>query len=117
MARKPQRTPHLSYQIERIVNVKHPRDGWVNTFTHRELAQRFYGTEEPTAAQLSAVRRATARLVGEGRIARSANDNGHIEDEPAGRHTRTYRGEIRDVRNPRPYTVFHRPIRRVQAGR
>ena len=39
-------------------------------FTHHQLACAVYGTDEPTAAQLSAIRRAVARLVKAGRAER-----------------------------------------------
>ena len=38
--------------------------------THRELAQVAYSVEDPTAAQLSAVRRSVARLIADGRAGR-----------------------------------------------
>ena len=41
-------------------------------YTYRALAARVYRTDEPTAAQLSAVRRAVARLVAQGEAMRDA---------------------------------------------
>ncbi len=46
-------------------------------FTHRGLAclvfERLYPTQQPTRSQLSAIRRATAALVNDGRIERSSD--------------------------------------------
>jgi hypothetical protein len=42
------------------------KPGQIIGYTHRALAERVYGTSRPTPAQLSAVRRAVAKLVAEG---------------------------------------------------
>jgi hypothetical protein len=42
-------------------------------FTHKALAAEVYGTDRPTAAQLSAVRRAVAKLVAAGKAERDAD--------------------------------------------
>lgn len=47
-----------------------PRSGLPEGFTHRELGRIAYGIAEPTATQLSAVRRSVARLVTAGRADR-----------------------------------------------
>ena len=52
----------------------HPRSGFPEGFTYRELATIVYtlGESEPSRAQLSAVRRSVARLVEDGRAEREA---------------------------------------------
>jgi hypothetical protein len=65
------------------------------SFRHRDLACQVYGTEEPTAAQLSAVRRAVARLVGDGRALR-------LPDRRWGEGTGTHLRRSRD--GSRSYT-------------
>jgi hypothetical protein len=47
--------------------------------THRELAEIAYSTAKPTEAQLSATRRATARLVDAGRAERGRRSSGAVE--------------------------------------
>lgn len=62
------------------------RSGYPMAYTYRDLAAEVYGTDEPSAAQLSSVRRAVAGLVVRGQAERDP------EREPgtgAGTHRRT----------------------------
>jgi hypothetical protein len=77
-------------------------------YTQLELAQRAYGVEKPTAAQLSAVRRVTARLVAAGKAERVGRaearwDRASVDDD-ATWHVRGRRGRSRRAphwaRNP-----------------
>jgi hypothetical protein len=68
--------------------------GIVIGFTHRGLACEVYGVDDPTAAQLSAVRRAVAKLVAAGRAERGQErvppfDMPWAVDGPRSRHHRT----------------------------
>jgi hypothetical protein len=56
----------VTERVWRALNESEEIEGHAVAFTHRGLACRVYNTEEPTPAQLSAVRRASARLVAEG---------------------------------------------------
>lgn len=81
--------------------------GYPVAFSHRELAIAVYGVESPTAAQLSAVRRATARLVTKGRAERDAER----EWEGTGRHWRYSEtvDRMTNYRNPGGVTVRRVP--------
>jgi hypothetical protein len=70
-----------------------PRDpaGFPVSFTHRQLACVVYETEDPTSAQESAVRRAVARLVAEGRAERPAYLRRARGLRSTGRHERLSR--------------------------
>src|SRR4051812_25723808 len=48
----------------------HEPSGFPTAYSHRSLGRQVYATDDPTAAQLSAVRRAVAKLVAEGRAER-----------------------------------------------
>jgi hypothetical protein len=79
------------------------QSGHPMAYTYRDLATEVYAADEPTAAQLSAVRRAVAALVAEGRGERDP------EREPgtgAGTHRRTRppateveKGRLEDLRD------------------
>lgn len=82
---------------ERIAGLLTPRGA-----TYTDLAALVYGVDEPTAAQLSAVRRAVAVLVAEGRAARGGRDY-------SGKHERINRyGHHYTALNPGE-TVIYRP--------
>src|SRR4051812_44240142 len=49
---------------------RHPQTGYPASYGHHDLARDVYGTNDPTAAQLSAVRRAVAQLVAAGNVER-----------------------------------------------
>ena len=57
-------------QIRTILDTSSKENGLPARLSHRELATRVYGSKEPTTAQLSAVRRAVARLVARGQAKR-----------------------------------------------
>jgi hypothetical protein len=83
-------------------------------YTYRALAANVYGTDPPTASQLSAVRRAVARLVAQGEAWRHperlwiAAPHGVI-DLPPRRHLRRGRGRGRPVVALNPGgTIVHR---------
>ena len=89
-------------------------------FTYRALAGRVYDTDDPTAAQLSAVRRAVARLVADGRAERGARRPTSYGDVPwrvelpprpgYGEHYRRNRhGEEWLAYNPGGVVIFRAP--------
>jgi hypothetical protein len=81
-------------RIARILDEAPRRDsGYPHGFTHWELARAVYATDRPSAAQLSAVRRAVARLVARGQVERPPTDR-MLEvsgEHEAGWHTHTRR--------------------------
>jgi hypothetical protein len=84
------------------------KSGLPQDFTHRELARLVYGTEEPTAAQESAVRRAVAALVADGLAERNTDRSAYCGwEQRSGSHERRSRdGEWTYVyANPSGVTV------------
>jgi hypothetical protein len=75
----PQRTAVVT-QIAKILDAAptHERAGLPVGFSYHDLASRVYRTDEPAAAQLSAVRRAVARLVAQGRAVRDIGGRGRM---------------------------------------
>jgi hypothetical protein len=68
------------------------KSGLARGYTHRELACSAYSTDEPTAAQESAVRRAVAALVAAGLAERDTADRRATGwDHKTGRHLRRSR--------------------------
>ncbi len=65
------RTPVLTRVAEILESSGRTDSEVIIGFTHRALAARVYNTRHPTTAQLSAVRRAVAQLVADGRATRS----------------------------------------------
>jgi len=89
---------------------------WPTAYTHHALAVEVYGTNEPTAAQLSAVRRAVARLVAVGKAERAGRDWAQDpRDDHRGSHERVRAvGQYREpwayrYRNP-PGVTVHRAL-------
>ena len=92
------RTPILP-RIAAILDAAPVREGWLpQGFTHRALAMLVYETDEPSTAQLSAVRRAVAKLVAAGRAERNLDRAGrcgwHLG---ADTHWRTQRRPLTDA--------------------
>jgi len=75
------------------------------SYTYRDLGREVYATDDPTAAQLSAVRRAVAQLVAEGLAERTGRGSG----SGAGRHVRQRGGRTMTYRNPAGVMV-RRPL-------
>lgn len=94
-----ERRPTISDRIAAILDAAPVRSGWLpDSFTHRDLATEVYGADEPTAAQLSAVRRAVAALVAEGEAERLRRDKRGIADQ--GTHVRQRGGLAHIYENP-----------------
>ncbi len=100
------RTPVLT-TIARLLDDAPPdRAGWPRGYSHRAMARVVYGTGEPTAAQLAAVRRAVLRLVDGGRAVRSESrdrpawEEAREAKEGAIRHHRRVGGYRHECRNP-----------------
>jgi hypothetical protein len=86
----------------------HEPSGFPQDFTHQELAREVYGVNEPTAAQLSAVRRAVAKLVAAGRAERDLERKRW--GASFGEHQRRGRyGSVWWYANP-PGVGVHRPM-------
>jgi hypothetical protein len=75
-----------------------------DSYSHHDLARAVYVSTEPTAAQLSAVRRAVARLVADGKAIRGGRVGGDT-----GGHDRHYRNHIRECSNPRGVVIRRAP--------
>jgi hypothetical protein len=93
-------------------------------FTNRALAARVYETDDPSAAQLSAVRRAVARLVAAGRAERSGRESAWLTpppwlvDLPPKRHERRSKyGHLARATNPGGTVVCRRPTDEDRAAR
>jgi hypothetical protein len=54
--------------------------GWPRHYRYRELAQEVYSTDEPSPAQLSAVRWAVAKLLKQGQAERMKGRKGDYDD-------------------------------------
>lgn len=94
------RVADILEQADRRVKSGYPVD-----FTHRELAGLVYATDEPTAAQESAIRRAVAALVAAERAERLTGDRMGTRYDAgrgrSGRHLRMNReGEMYEATNP-----------------
>jgi hypothetical protein len=87
---QPRRTP-VVVRVAAILDdaPSHATSGLPLGYSHRDLACEAYGVDEPTAAQLSAVRRAVAQLVAQGRATR-ARDRMNMG---VGRHLRRSRSQ------------------------
>jgi hypothetical protein len=59
---------------------RHEPSGFPEGYCYRDLASQVYGVDDPTAAQLSAVRRAVAKLVAQGRAVRDLDGRGRFWD-------------------------------------
>jgi transcriptional regulator with XRE-family HTH domain len=97
-----ERRPTISDRIAAILNAAPVRSGWrPDDYTYRNLATEVYGADEPTeptAAQLSAVRRAVAALVAEGEAERLGRDKRGMGDQ--GTHVRQRGGIPYIYENP-----------------
>jgi hypothetical protein len=97
---QPPRRPVLGRVAGLLEAAGSERSGLPQGFTHRELACAAYEVDEPTAAQLSAVRRAVARLVADGRAERD-EERDWPRQRRAGRHWRRGRdGRLHSCANP-----------------
>jgi hypothetical protein len=74
--------------------------GYAQDFTHRELAQAVYQVAEPTKSQESAIRRAVAVLVAEGRAVRDFERARSWERQTGDHWRRSRYGESYVARNP-----------------
>jgi hypothetical protein len=85
----------------------HGPSGLPGAYSHRALAQLVYGADDPTAAQLSAVRRAVAKLVTSGRATR---DRDRRQDDTAGyrTHERRRGGYVFKYANPERVVAVRR---------
>jgi hypothetical protein len=88
---------------------RHPASGFPTEYSHYDLARGVYATDNPTAAQLSAVRRAVAKLVGAGRAVRDVSGHGRSPLHERGTHERVRGGYVYTYANPAPMLVSRVP--------
>lgn len=119
---QPRRVPVRGRVRELLDAAPSEQSGLPAGFTHFELACLVYSTDEPTAAQESAVRRAVAALVAAGQAERD-RERGYWLDHRVGRHERVHGEYVYETRNPagvvikRPMTAADREARAVRLER
>ena len=104
---QPARRTPVREQIARILDSapRHERSALPVGYTHHQLACQVYGTDDPTAAQLSAVRRAVAKLVSQHRAIRDLRGDGRFGDNYFSGPLHARRNSEYMCRNPGGITI------------